>query len=443
MTALRRPGRLVAHGLAAVLLLGACGRGVSEQRVASRAAKPGTDVTEPPPAEATSSTVPAGPADADPTPPEPTATTTPPTTASPPKATTTTTPQPGDPCAGVTLTEFGISAAGAKPTDLVVAADGGVWFTDNGLAAVGRLAPDGTVRTFPLTQNRQPTGIAVGRNGDIWFTQYAWYNAGRSSDPSAPPPDPGSIGPPAIGRISPDGTMTEFPLPTVDGNRMGDPTSGSVPRGIVAGPDGAMWFTESGADQIGRITADGTVTEYPLPSRSEMHAFPDGIALGSDGAIWFAETLRGAIGRIDVSNGAINENRNTAASAAALLVRGPDGALWFSASFGGGIGRMTTAGNASSFPISPQAEQVNALLAGPDGRLWFADDRSASVLRITTKGNVSKLLTVPNVPAKDWEALGGMAQAPDHSVWLAAPSSSKIYRISCPGLVATDDRPSV
>jgi virginiamycin B lyase len=434
MTTTRLPTRRhVAQALAAVLLLGACGRGVSEQRVASRGGEPSTEVTEaPPPAEATTSSTPAEPTTT--SVPEPTTTTT--STAPAPPSTTSTTAKPraGDPCASPTVTEFPLTAAGGKPTELTVAPDGAVWFTDNGHAAVGRLAVDGTVRMFPLTLSRQPAGIAVGPGGDVWFTQYAWYDAGRSSNPSGPPADPATIGPPAIGRISSDGIMAEFRLPTAEGNRMGAPDMGATPRGIVAGPDGAMWFTESGADQIGRITGDGTITEYPLPSRSQMHAFPDGITLGPDGAVWFTETLYGGLGRIDVTTKAITEHpiepRN---GGAGLLVKGPDGAVWFG-SWDPTLGRMTTAGKTTFFPVSPEAEQVNALIAGPDGRLWIADDRSAAILRVTTKGAVSLLLTVPGVPAKDWEALGGMAVGNDRSVWLATPSSNRILRISCPSV---------
>lgn len=207
---------------------------------------------------------------------------------------------------------------------------------------------------------------------------------------------------------------------------------GSVPRGIIAGPDGAMWFTEAGADQIGRITADGTIIEYPLPSRNQVHAFPDGIALGPDGAIWFAETLYGALGRIDVATKAITEHpvEPRGAAGAGLLAKGSDGAFWFGG-WDASLGRMTTAGKTSVFPLSPKAQQVNALIAGPDGRLWVADDRSAAVHRVTTKGAVSQLLTVPGVPARDWEALGGLASGNDGSVWLATPSSNRILRITC------------
>ena len=47
-----------------------------------------------------------------------------------------------------------------------------------------------------------------------------------------------------IGRITTSGTITEFPIPT----------PGSSPHGIALGPDGAIWFTELGADKIGRLS---------------------------------------------------------------------------------------------------------------------------------------------------------------------------------------------
>ena len=39
-------------------------------------------------------------------------------------------------------------------------------------------------------------------------------------------------------------------------------TAGAVPDVIVAGPDGNLWFTEIGADRVGRITPGGAVTEF-------------------------------------------------------------------------------------------------------------------------------------------------------------------------------------
>jgi streptogramin lyase len=43
----------------------------------------------------------------------------------------------------------------------------------------------------------------------------------------------------------------EYTIPTLN--------SGAIE--IVAGPDGALWLTESAANQIGRITTGGAITE--------------------------------------------------------------------------------------------------------------------------------------------------------------------------------------
>ncbi|MDQ0940162.1 hypothetical protein [Streptomyces sp. V1I1] len=39
------------------------------------------------------------------------------------------------------------------------------------------------------------------------------------------------------------------------------PTAGCGPFGTAAGPDGALWFTESTVDRIGRITTAGHAIE--------------------------------------------------------------------------------------------------------------------------------------------------------------------------------------
>ena len=52
----------------------------------------------------------------------------------------------------------------------------------------------------------------------------------------------------------------------------------SRPDVIVAGPDGALWFTEAGSDtRIGRITVDGAISEILCRSLWAVH----GIALGT------------------------------------------------------------------------------------------------------------------------------------------------------------------
>ena len=438
MNATRRPRlRRIAIGLAAVLLLGACGRGTPEQSVASRGTEQGeapvpTEVPVPA-GEVTSTTT----LDATTTSvPDPTTTTT--TTAPTPTTSTTVKARAGDPCGNPAVTDFPLPAAGGQPAELAVDAEGVIWFTDNGTTpAIGRLAPDGTVRMFPLSAGRDPASIAIGPSGDVWFTQYAFHKIAAPSSPENPTPPPPPPGPPAIGRITPDGTMAEFAVPTAGGNGLIVPGSETLPRGIMTGPDGAMWFTESGANQIGRITADGVITEYPIPGRETEKSWPTGPVPGPDGALWFYDTYAGTLGRIDPVTKSITERPVDLPPSTSMmdmvqfwdLELGPDGGFWFTDKVKT-IARVTTTGKLTRFAIAPPADGVRSMVAGPDGQLWFADQRSPALFRLTTTGVVTQLWVPPGAP-KAYESLGGMALAPDGSVWVAQPWANKITRLTC------------
>src|SRR3954471_17183223 len=64
------------------------------------------------------------------------------------------------------------------------------------------------------------------------------------------------------------------------------PTKNSQPEGITLGPDGNMWFTETAANQIGRIDPKGNITEFVIP---QVFSSPVDIIKGADGALWFTE----------------------------------------------------------------------------------------------------------------------------------------------------------
>ena len=139
-----------------------------------------------------------------------------------------------------TITEYPIPTPASVPIDITAGPDGNLWFTEftPGVRTIGRITPEGTITEFPLPPNpaNGPFGIAAGPDGNLWFTL-------------APLEDvPGNS---AIGRITPDGTSTEFPL-----------ADGSEPLGIAAGPDGNLWFVLAGTNAIGRITTSGVVTEF-------------------------------------------------------------------------------------------------------------------------------------------------------------------------------------
>ena len=51
-------------------------------------------------------------------------------------------------------------------------------------------------------------------------------------------------------------SIEEYELPHID----------SGPYGITTGKDGALWFTQHKANQIGRMTVDGILTHIDLPT---------------------------------------------------------------------------------------------------------------------------------------------------------------------------------
>lgn len=86
--------------------------------------------------------------------------------------------------------------------------------------------------------------------------------------------------------MTPAGALTVFSFPG---------GAGHSSIGIASGPDGNLWFTDFGANQVGRVTTAGAIVEFDLPTAS---AFPDGITAGPDGNMWFTEFTAGEIGRI-------------------------------------------------------------------------------------------------------------------------------------------------
>ena len=59
-----------------------------------------------------------------------------------------------------------------------------------------------------------------------------------------------------------------------------------------------MWFSEFNCSHVGRITPAGTITEFPVPTASSQ---PFGIVSGPDGNLWLAEYAGNRIGRVDLS----------------------------------------------------------------------------------------------------------------------------------------------
>jgi virginiamycin B lyase len=257
------------------------------------------------------------------------------------------------------VTEIPLRAEFAGPNAIVAGPDGAMYASDSSLDRVWRVSDSGRVRFFELDGGA--TGIASA-HGALWVS-----NRDQSS----------------IVKLGLDGSQTSFPV-----------TPGAFPSDITLGSDGALWFTESRGDAIGRVTADGKVTEYPLPT---ANAFAADITAGPDGALWFTEQGANKVGRITTAGVITEFTLPTADSLPGPIVAGADGALWFGEANTNKIGRMTTAGVLTDeFPLASENAGPRAIVAAPDGHLYVSQHSDGTVARMTYGGVVTKELRLPS-----------------------------------------------
>lgn len=193
---------------------------------------------------------------------------------------------------------------------------------------------------------------------------------------------------------------------------------------ISAGPDGALWITDSYNEQILRMTTDGTYTGFPVPG----YASPEGIVAGPDRALWFAiYSQNGAIGRITTKGRMTTYSSGLSPGGGEMgIASGPDQALWFTEFTGSRIGRITTRGKIVEFSkgISSGAEPYSIAL-GPDGALWFTEFAGGRIGRITTTGKVteySRGITPTERPV-------GIAEGPDGAMWFTEYETYDSYQV--------------
>ena len=224
-----------------------------------------------------------------------------------------------------------------------------------------------TITKYPIAQGSGAVNLTLGADRNLWFTEMDGNG---------------------IGKITPQGLVTEYALPTRD----------TKPTGIAAGPDGNLWFTETKANQIGRITTSGAIAEYPLPT---PNAYPGAIAAGPDGNLWFTEFSASKVGKISVS-GTITEYALPPNSTPFGIAAGADGKLWFTEPTQ--ICSITTSGVVTNYPV-PDAPN-GPITPGPDGNVWFTG--SNSIWYINSTGPVLVFTGRPAFDGMAWDRVGNL-----------------------------------
>ena len=293
-----------------------------------------------------------------------------------------------------TITEFPVPTANSEPGGITAGPDGNVWFTEFDTAKIGRITPAGTITEFPIAASSNPEMIALGSDGNLWFPE---ITANK------------------IGRITPTGDFVDFPILT--------PSASVI--GIAAGPDGNLWFVLAQASKIGRITTAGVVTEFPVLSPGILFH----IAAGPDGNLWFTNFTGSKIGRITTAGVVTEFPTLVAGSQPQFITAGPDGNMWFTDTGANQIGRITMTGAVTEFPIPSPDANLLGIAAGPDGNLWFAEDDANKIGRITPLGVVTEF-PIPTAGAAPIALTAGS----DGNIWFTQSSGNKIGRVNLSSL---------
>jgi virginiamycin B lyase len=316
-----------------------------------------------------------------------------------------------------TLTTYELP--GSKPGAVAVDADGSVWFTEPAIGALSHMTVTGKVtRRFLGTL---PGALVRDPRGDLWFTDGATN---------------------AIWRLRPSGEARRLPVPTSAGV-LGSPgaQTGSGPSDLTVAADGTVWFIESEADQVARISPDLEITELPLSSPEDGHIRPTSITAGPDGSIWVSASLGRRVARVDgrtlrITQFPVPQGGSGVVKAASLAV-GSDGAVWFEDPKSSAwpdpsppaLGRMDGRGSITYHELPGAARWPGSLTAGPDGAIWFLDGPARTVGRMAPDG------TLTEFPFAEEMTTGGTAPrqlaAGPNALWFAQPHTSSLGLITC------------
>jgi virginiamycin B lyase len=288
---------------------------------------------------------------------------------------------------------------GSRPHDVAPAPDGRVWWTAQGIGALGVLDPrTGQSRLIPLGPGSAPHGVIVGPDGAAWVT-----NGGSANN---------------IVRVDP---VTEevrvFPLPanrpnanlnTAAFDRNGilwftgqngiygrlNPATGEMqvfdaprgrgPYGIAATPAGDIYYASLAGSYIARIdltTGAATVIEPPTPNQGARRVWSD-----SQGRIWVSEWNSGQVSVYDPRNGSWQQWKLPGERPQTYAVYvDEDDFVWLS-DFGANtmVRFDPRTQEFRSFPLTGPNAAVRQILGRP-GEVWGAESGTERIIVIRPK----------------------------------------------------------
>lgn len=305
-----------------------------------------------------------------------------------------------------------------------------LWITGQNYDSVVRVTESGVMTHYAMPPKSGPHGIEFDADHRLWVTLEFSGQLVRLDDNGA------------IDRT----IDVRLDCPTCpDGGKIN-----THPHGLGVGVDGrTLWFTGKATGTVGKVTSDGKVTTYVLPT---VGSLPIYVRAGSDGTMWATELVGNAIARI-TADGAVKEfpiPTHNSRPIAIVPEPGSD-AMWFSEEAGNRVGRIARDGTIAEYPIP--MTQSNVILAGlgfdSAKNLWvqqYIDQNSPtpanpspagadSVLRIdrslltTAPSDLSRVpVTYFRVPTTQ-TVMHRIVEGPDGNLWFTELATNKVGKV--------------
>lgn len=208
------------------------------------------------------------------------------------------------------IREFSIGGPDKDAIGLALGPDRNLWFVARDGGAIGKITSTGVATEYQPHLMNAGEAIAAGPGGDVWFCGF-----------DSPPRSAQVRG--IIGKVSPAGAITEYPVRDTSG----------LPFRLTVGGDGNVWVVVNDAQRDGhilRVTPSGSMTAFAVRGnpRDIVADGPDKLDFTIDSTPSFGEiALDGQISTIPLPGG-------PTARATALTVT-PNGDVWFGGSLNG------------------------------------------------------------------------------------------------------------
>ncbi len=263
------------------------------------------------------------------------------------------------------------------PTAVDVAPDGAVWFTVEFSDTIGVFRNGKIERISKGTQNFEPLGLAADGAGGAWYTDTSIRAISRISADGRIQSFPLSTPIVRLGRlaVAPDGAVWFADIVTAGVTQLQDGVyrrhgvgEQGTPYGIAVDAKGVVWTTLQGADKLGRVSTDGKIAVFDVPTRNS--GLGD-VAVDRNGAVWFLELRANKIARF--ADGRFTEFPvATPAAGLTALAAAPDGSVWFTELSAGRLGRIRN-GQITEFRLPHAGSRPFGVAVSSTNDVWYTD----------------------------------------------------------------------